>query len=80
MSNSNPRGRLVTDTSVFFFILATISISMRLWARFNVLKNAGLDELAIVASYVCSVFLLAMTEERKLVLSAILLILQLTLL
>jgi len=45
-----------------------------------VLKNAGLDELAIVASYVCSVFLLAMTEERKLVLSAILLILQLTLL
>jgi hypothetical protein len=43
---------MVTGVSVFFFILATISVSMRLFARLNVLKNAGLDELAIVASYV----------------------------
>jgi hypothetical protein len=39
--------------SIIFMILAAIAVFMRLYARLFVLKNSGLDELAISASFVC---------------------------
>ncbi|PMD26717.1 hypothetical protein NA56DRAFT_685042 [Hyaloscypha hepaticicola] len=64
MSTSNPRGASVVIVSVVFVILAAICISMRLYARLIVLKNSGYDELAISASFVCSIALLILTGEQ----------------
>jgi len=50
--SSNPRGDVEMGVSYLFFALATFALSMRLISRLVILKNGGLDEVAIVVSYV----------------------------
>ncbi|KAE9372996.1 hypothetical protein N431DRAFT_338054 [Stipitochalara longipes BDJ] len=50
--SSNPRGEVEMAVSYLFFALATFALSMRLVSRLVILKNGGLDEAAIVVSYV----------------------------
>ncbi|KAE9373323.1 hypothetical protein N431DRAFT_482387 [Stipitochalara longipes BDJ] len=64
MSTSNPRGAMVMIVSVVFLVLAAISVFMRVYARLVVLKNSGWDEVAIVASFICSIILLGFTEAQ----------------
>jgi predicted tellurium resistance membrane protein TerC len=51
-SESESRGPAVVITSIFFAVFLIIAVSTRLVARAAFLKNAGCDELAIVASLV----------------------------
>ena len=54
MLTSNPRGATVIIISIIFLVLASICVFMRVYARLVVLKNSGLDEVAIVVSFVSS--------------------------
>jgi hypothetical protein len=49
----NPRGQTVIVTSIVFMVLATTFVLTRLFTRLVIMKNAGLDDLAISLSFVC---------------------------
>jgi hypothetical protein len=51
-SSSNPRGDVEMAVTYLFFVLATFCLSLRLVSRLVILRMCGLDEVAIVVSYV----------------------------
>jgi hypothetical protein len=52
MSSANPRGRQAVEISVAFTALATIIVALRLYARFFVVRCAGIEDYGIVLAMV----------------------------
>jgi hypothetical protein len=52
MSSANPRGRQAVEISVAFTALATVIVALRLYARFFVVRCAGIEDYGIVLAMV----------------------------
>ncbi|KAF1941328.1 hypothetical protein EJ02DRAFT_206185 [Clathrospora elynae] len=55
VSFDNPRGRQAVEISTIFTILAAIVVALRLYARFFVVRCAGIEDLGIILAMLCSV-------------------------
>jgi hypothetical protein len=51
---SETRGWELVILVIILAILTTITVIARLWARFRIQHNAGIDDILIVAAMVCS--------------------------
>jgi hypothetical protein len=52
MSTDNPRGRQALDTSAAFTVIAFVVVVLRLYARFFLVRCAGLEDYGIVLAMV----------------------------
>jgi hypothetical protein len=52
MSTDNPRGRQAVDTSIAFTVIAFVVVALRLYARFFLVRCAGLEDYGIVLAMV----------------------------
>jgi hypothetical protein len=52
MSIDNPRGRQAVEISVAFTVLAFVVVALRLYARFFLVRCAGLEDYGIVLAMV----------------------------
>jgi hypothetical protein len=57
MSSDNPRGRQAVEISVVFTVIAACIVALRLYARFFVVRCAGLEDYGIVLAMVEHVLL-----------------------
>jgi hypothetical protein len=57
MSSDNPRGRQAVEISVVFTAIATCIVALRLYARFFVVRCAGLEDYGIVLAMVEDILL-----------------------
>jgi hypothetical protein len=58
MPSENPRGRQALEISVAFTVLAFIVVALRLYARFFLVRCAGLEDYGIVLAMVCILYAL----------------------
>ncbi|KAL1651842.1 hypothetical protein SLS61_005213 [Didymella pomorum] len=62
----NPRGKQALDVSVAFTVLATISVSLRLYTRWFIVRAPGIEDYLIAVATICSILLtIAIAYQAK---------------